>query len=69
MEEEVDGQEERQDDGEKMDSKKRKGEKSRFFVVNASLKSERFLTGPLLPELLREIHQFFLYRKYSACVI
>ena len=26
----------------------------RFNVVNASLKSERFLTGPVFPELLRE---------------
>ena len=41
----------------------------RFNVDNASLKSERFLNGLDLPELLREIHQFFLYRKYSACVI
>ena len=41
----------------------------RFTVVNASLKSERSLTGPVFPELLREIHQFSLYRKYSACVL
>ena len=41
----------------------------RFNVVNASLKSERSLTGPVFPELLREIHQFCLYRKYSACVM
>ena len=32
-------------------------------MVNASLKSERFLTGPVFPDLLREIHQFFQYRK------
>ena len=37
-------------------------------VVNASLKSERSLNGPAFPELLREIHQFFLYWKYSACL-
>ena len=37
--------------------------------VNASLKSERFLIGPIFPNLLREIHQFFLYRKYSSSVI
>ena len=41
----------------------------RCNLVNASLKSERSFNGPDLPELLREIHQFFLYRKYSACVI
>ena len=41
----------------------------RFNAVNASLKSERSFNGPDLPELLREIHQFFLHRKYSACVI
>ena len=41
----------------------------RFNVVIASLKSERSLTGQVFPELLREIHQFFLYRKYSACVM
>ena len=41
----------------------------RFNVVNASLKSERSLTGPIFPDLLREIHQFFLYRQYSSCVI
>ena len=35
---------------------------------NASLKSERFFNGPDALELLREIHQFLLYRKYSACV-
>ena len=46
----------------------------RFLVVNglcvdnASLKSERFLNGPVFPDLLREIHQFCLYRKYpDAC--
>ena len=33
---------------------------------NASLKSERSLNGSDLPELLRDIHQFFLYRKYSV---
>ena len=36
----------------------------RFNVDNASLKSERFLNGPVFPDLLREIHQFCLYRKY-----
>ena len=37
----------------------------RFDVDNASLKSERFLNGPpVFPDLLREIHQFCLYRKY-----
>ena len=41
----------------------------RLNVVNASLKSERSLTGPIFPDLSREIHQFFLYRKYSSCVI
>ena len=41
----------------------------RFSVVNASLKSERSLIGPIVPDLLREIHQFFLHRKYSSCVI
>ena len=30
----------------------------RLNVVNASLKSERSLTGPIFPDLLREIHQF-----------
>ena len=38
-------------------------------MVNASLKSERSLTFPVLPELFKEIHQYFLYRKYSACVM
>ena len=38
-------------------------------MVNASLKSERSLTGPIFPNLLLEIHHFFLYRKYSSCVI
>ena len=38
-------------------------------MVGASLKSERSLAGPFFPELWREIHQFFLYRKYSACVL
>ena len=37
----------------------------RFNVDNAWLKSERFLNGPDVLELLREIHQFCLYRKYS----
>ena len=32
-------------------------------LVNASLKSERFLTGPIFIDLLREIHQFFLVSK------
>ena len=41
----------------------------RLNVVNASLKSERSLTGPVFPDSLRKIHQFFLYRKYSSCVI
>ena len=41
----------------------------RLNVVNASLKSERLLSCPDLPELFREIHQFFVYRKHSACVI
>ena len=27
--------------------------------VEASLKSERFLTGPIVPDLLREIHNSF----------
>ena len=34
-----------------------------FHVDNASLKSERFLNGPVFPDLLREIHQFCLCRK------
>ena len=38
-------------------------------MVNASLKSARSLIGPVFPELLREIHHFFLNRKYSACVL
>ena len=38
----------------------------RFNVVNASLKSERSFNGLDLPELLREIHHFFQYRKCSA---
>ena len=38
-------------------------------VDNASLNSERFFNGPDVLELLREIHQFLLYRKCSACVI
>ena len=38
----------------------------RFNFDNASLKSERFLNGPMFPELLREIHQFFLYRSLLA---
>ena len=37
----------------------------RFNVDNASLKSERFLNGPVFPDLLRKIHQFCLYRKSS----
>ena len=41
----------------------------RLNVVNASLKTERSLTRPVFPDFLREIHQFFLYRKYSSCVI
>ena len=41
----------------------------RFNVDNASLKSERFLNGPVFPDLLREIHQLCLYRKYSDCVM
>ena len=32
-------------------------------MVNASLKSERSLTGPVFPELLTEIHQFFSVSK------
>ena len=41
----------------------------RCNLVNASLNSERFLIGPFFPDSLREIHQFFLYRKYSSSVI
>ena len=41
----------------------------RCNLVNASLKSKRSLIGPIFPNLLREIHQFFLYRKYSSSVI
>ena len=41
----------------------------RFNVDNASLKSERFLHGPVSPDLLREIHHFCLYRKYSDSVM
>ena len=41
----------------------------RFTVDNASLKSERFLNGPVFPDFLREIHQFCLYRKYSDSFI
>ena len=42
----------------------------RFNVDNASLKSEQFLNGPLMsPDLLREIDQFCLYRKYSDSVM
>ena len=40
-----------------------------FNVDNASLKSERFFNRPDVLSLLREIHQFLLYRKYSACVM
>ena len=42
---------------------------TRLNMVNASLKSERSLTGPIFPDLLREIHHFFLSREYSSCVI
>ena len=38
----------------------------RFNVDNASLKSDRFLNGPMFPDLLREIHQFCLCRKGDA---
>ena len=38
-------------------------------VDNASLKLVRFFNGPDVLELLREIHQFLLYRKYSAYLI
>ena len=41
----------------------------RCNLVNASLKSERSLIGPIFPDLLREIHQFFMYRKCSSSVI
>ena len=41
----------------------------RFNVDNTSLKSERFLNGQVFPDLLREIHQFCLYRKYSDSVM
>ena len=41
----------------------------RSNVNNASLKSERFLNGPVFPDLSREIHQFCLFRKYSTCVM
>ena len=39
-----------------------------FEVDNASLKSEWFLKVQIF-QTYWEIHQFFLYRKYSACVI
>ena len=41
-----------------------------FNVDNAWLKSEiRFLNGPWAPDLLRELHHFYLYRKCSGSVI
>ena len=36
----------------------------RCNLVNVSLKSERSLIGPIFPDLLRVIHQFFLCRKF-----
>ena len=39
----------------------------RCNFVNASLKLERSFIGPIFPDVLREIHQFFLYLKYSSC--
>ena len=41
----------------------------RWNFVNASLKSERSFIGSFRPDVLREIHQFFLYLKYSSCVM
>ena len=41
----------------------------RCNFVKASLKSERSFIGLFLPDVLREIHQFFLYLKYSSCDI
>ena len=41
----------------------------RFNVGQRTVEVRRFLTGPIFPDLLREIHQFFLYREYSSCVI
>ena len=37
----------------------------RLNVVNGIFKSEKSFKGPDFPELLKEIHQFFLNRKYS----
>ena len=41
----------------------------RFNVDNASLKSERFLNGPVFPDLLREMNRFCVHRKYSDYVM
>ena len=41
----------------------------RCNLVNASLKSERSFIGPIFPDILRETHHFFLYRKYSSSFI
>ena len=41
----------------------------RCNFVKASLKSERSFIGLFLPDVLREIRQFFLYLKYSSCGI